>query len=344
MFATTRFPASIPAPTARPEQTGVPRNAATRATPGPWEAPSAGPVALSPSKGTPPRRVPGSALAAGGIFFLLVLFALLLAASRARALDVPPLTGRVNDNARMLSPEAIKRLDATLAEFERADSTQVVVLTIPSLAGESLEEYAIKVAQAWGIGQKGRDNGALLLVSKNDRKVRIEVGYGLEGRLTDALSGRIIDHAIVPAFKSGNFDAGIEAGVSAIIAAVRGEYQGESSGDRSPGKGSDDNAFFGLFILAMILTAVLSGLPALARAGIFGVAMPVVGALFALPLGMLGLLLALGVVLGLIGPLLFRSGRGGGGFYMGGGRSDGGGGGFSGGGGSFGGGGSSGNW
>ncbi len=275
-----------------------------------------------------------------------VLLALALCAGQALALDVPRLTGRVNDNAGMLSKEAISRLDAALADFQRTDSTQLVVLTIPSLQGEPLEDYAIKVAQAWGIGQKGKDNGVLLLVSKGDRKVRIEVGYGLEGRLTDALTGRIIDHAIVPAFKAGRFDAGIEAGVAAIIEGARGEYQAAPGGGNA--SGHDDNAFFGLFILAIILSALLSGLPALARASLLGVALPLGGALFGQTLAMLGLLCLGGAVLGLVGPFLFSGGsgrRGGGGFYIGGGGgSSGGGGGFSGGGGSFGGGGSSGSW
>ncbi|MFP5258099.1 MAG: TPM domain-containing protein, partial [Acidobacteriota bacterium] len=112
-----------------------------------------------------------------GVAGLVAAVVLVLCAAVALALDVPRLTGRVNDTARLLSPAAVARLDATLAAFERSDSTQVVVLTIPSLEGEPLEDYAIKVAQAWGIGQKGKDNGVLLLVSKNDRKVRVEVGY-----------------------------------------------------------------------------------------------------------------------------------------------------------------------
>jgi uncharacterized protein len=271
------------------------------------------------------------------------LLALAVFAATALALGVPRLTGRVNDTAGLLSPAAVTRLDAQLAEFERTDSTQVVVLTIPSLEGQPLEDYAIKVAQAWGIGQKGKDNGVLLLVSKADRKVRIEVGYGLEGRLTDALTGRIIDHAIVPAFKAGQFDAGIEAGVAAIIAGARGEYQGApESGTAS---GHDDNALFGLFVLAVVLSSLLSGLPTLARIGLFGLILPVAGAFFGLSLVLLALLAVAGVVLGLVGPFLSRgrSGRHGGGFYVGGGSS-GGGGGFSGGGGSFGGGGSSGSW
>ncbi|BAH75210.1 TPM domain-containing protein [Solidesulfovibrio magneticus] len=273
-----------------------------------------------------------------------VLLAFALCAGQALALDVPRLTGRVNDTAGMLSKDAVSRLDAALADFQRTDSTQLVVLTIPSLQGEPLEDYAIKVAQAWGIGQKGKDNGVLLLVSKGDRKVRIEVGYGLEGRLTDALTGRIIDHAIVPAFKAGRFDAGIEAGVAAIIEGARGEYQAAPGGGNA--SGHDDNAFFGLFILAMILSALLSGLPAPARAGLLGLALPLGGALFGLTLAMLALLCLGGAVLGLVGPYLFRggSGRRGGGFYVGGGGGSSGGGGFSGGGGSFGGGGSSGSW
>ncbi|MFU2211007.1 TPM domain-containing protein [Solidesulfovibrio sp. C21] len=301
----------------------------------------------------PRRRGPGEAappLAAGGrtaaasIIPLLCAFLILCFAATAMALEVPKLTGRVNDYANLLSPQTKAKLNAELAGFERTDSTQVVVLTIPSLEDESLEEYSIKVAEAWGIGQKGKDNGVLLLVSKGDRKVRIEVGYGLEGKLTDALSGRIIAYAIVPQFKTGNFDAGIMDGVSAIMQAVRGEYKAAPS---HKGKGSDDNAVFGLFILAIILTAVLSGLPAPARAGIFGLAMPGVGALFGLGIGMLALLCVGGVVLGLVGPFLFSSGRGGGGgFFIGGGGGGfgSGGGGFSGGGGGFGGGGSSGSW
>ncbi|MYL84755.1 methanol dehydrogenase [Desulfovibrio aerotolerans] len=290
--------------------------------------------------GTQPGRwrLTGTGLA--GLFALLV--ALTLWAGAALALAVPRLEGRVTDTAHLLSPAAAARLDAQLADFERSDSAQVVVLTIPSLSGEPLEDYAVKVAQAWGIGQKGKDNGVLLLISKDDRKVRIEVGYGLEGRLTDALTGRVIDNVIVPAFKAGNYDAGIEAGTTAIIEGARGEYKGAA--EPGTASGHDDSAFFGLFILAMLLIALLSGLPALARAGIFGLAMPIVGALFALPLAMLGLLLVAGVVLGLIGPLMLRGSRSGrSGFFVGGGGSSGGGG-FSGGGGSFGGGGSSGSW
>jgi len=158
--------------------------------------------------------------------FLLCLSLLLALVLPAAALDIPKLTGHVNDRAGILSAQTELRLEQALTEFARSDSTQLVVLTIPSLEGESLEEYTLRVAVAWGIGQKGKDNGALLLVSRDDRKVRIEVGYGLEGRLTDLLAGRIIDYDIIPRFKSGDYDGGVTAGVVGMIEAVRGEYQG----------------------------------------------------------------------------------------------------------------------
>ncbi|MEJ2699971.1 MAG: TPM domain-containing protein [Desulfuromonadales bacterium] len=158
-------------------------------------------------------------------FALVCLFLLLLPAA-ARAFDVPPATGYVNDRAGMLSETTVLKLDQFLQNFERTDSTQIVVLTVPSLEGEPLEDYSIKVAQAWGIGQKGKDNGALLLIAKKERKIRIEVGYGLEGRLTDLISGRIVDNVIEPRFKAGDFDGGVVAGVAAMAEAVRGEYKG----------------------------------------------------------------------------------------------------------------------
>jgi len=144
----------------------------------------------------------------------------------AAALEVPRLTGHVNDLAGLLSAQTRLRLEQALSDFERSDSTQIVVLTIPSLEGEALEDYAIRVAHGSGLGQKGKDNGALLLVARDEHKVRIEVGYGLEGRLTDLLAGEIVDHEIVPRFKAGDFDGGVTAGVVAMVEAVRGEYQG----------------------------------------------------------------------------------------------------------------------
>lgn len=163
---------------------------------------------------------------------LLILFGTL---SPARALDPPPLTGRVNDYAGMLSAQTRERVESLSAEIEASDSTQVVVLTIDSLGGDSLEEYSLRVFQTWKIGQKERDNGVLLLISRSERKIRIEVGYGLEGRLTDLKSGRIIRNIISPRFREGNFDAGVQEGVSAIVQSVRGEFKDvvNSGGRRS---------------------------------------------------------------------------------------------------------------
>ena len=153
------------------------------------------------------------------------------------ALEVPPLTGRVNDTAGMLSATTRQQLEDVLARLEQTDSTQIVVLTIPSLGGEVLEEFSIKVVDQWKIGQKGLDNGALLMIAKNDRKIRIEVGYGLEGSLTDLMAGRIIRNVIVPHFKAGNFDQGVIEGVQAMIKAVRDEYKASEKGPGGRGHG-----------------------------------------------------------------------------------------------------------
>ena len=150
---------------------------------------------------------------------------LLLLVGAASARDVPPLTGRVVDLADVLSPATEAALTARLQAHEDSTSNQIVVLTIPSLDGEVLETYATEVFRTWGLGQADRDNGVLLLVAVEERELRIEVGYGLEGALTDATSGSIIRYEIVPRFRDGDFDGGVLAGVDAILAAVSGEYQ-----------------------------------------------------------------------------------------------------------------------
>jgi len=147
-----------------------------------------------------------------------------LAIITANAKEVPYLGGRVNDYANMLSPEAIQSLEYMLKSHEDSTSNQVVVLTVQSLEGEVLEEYSIKVVEAWKLGTAKNDNGVLVLVAKDDRKVRIEVGNGLEGALTDASSGWIIRNLIVPNFKQGEYDAGLIAGVAAILKTITGEY------------------------------------------------------------------------------------------------------------------------
>jgi uncharacterized protein len=153
-----------------------------------------------------------------------LLAVLLSAAPLASALDVPPLTGRVVDLADVLAPSTEAALVAQLAAYEDSTSNQVVVLTLPSLEGEVLEPYATRVFRTWGLGQADRDNGVLLLIAVEERELRIEVGYGLEGSLTDATAGTIIRSELVPRFRDGDFDAGVVAGVDAILGAIGGTY------------------------------------------------------------------------------------------------------------------------
>ena len=133
--------------------------------------------------------------------------------------------GRVTDRTGTLTRDQMATLDGKLAAFERETTNQIAILLIPSLEGDSLEDYSIRLAEKWRIGQKGRSNGVILLIVKNDRKLRIEVGYGLEGALPDALAGTIIRNEIAPRFKAGQFFQGIEAGINSIIAATKGEYK-----------------------------------------------------------------------------------------------------------------------
>lgn len=154
------------------------------------------------------------------------LIAILLWCGSAAALDVPRLNGYINDHAGMIPASTELKLEQYLEKFEQTDSTQIAVLTINSLEGEDIAETGLRVAEQWQLGQKQSDNGLLLLIAKEDRKIRIEVGRGLEGRLTDLLAGRIIDGEISPHFKQGDFSGGIIAGVISMGEAVRGEYTG----------------------------------------------------------------------------------------------------------------------
>jgi uncharacterized protein len=137
--------------------------------------------------------------------------------------DVPYLAGHVNDTAGLLPQGDKDRLEGKLVELEKATGAQVAVLTVPSLDGEVLEEYALRVAETWKLGRKDVDDGVLFLIARDDRKMRLEVGYGLEPRLTDALTKRILDNLVRPHFKSGNFAGGIEAGVDAIAGTIQGQ-------------------------------------------------------------------------------------------------------------------------
>jgi uncharacterized protein len=152
----------------------------------------------------------------------LAALSLLLLAAGAAALDVPFLSGRVNDEARLLDAGSASALESSLKDYETRTGRQIAVLTIPSLAGEDLEGYSLKVARTWKLGRKGKDDGVLILVARDDHKIRIEVGYGLEGALPDALAGRIIREGMVPRFRAGAFAAGIQEGAEAVIAALDG--------------------------------------------------------------------------------------------------------------------------
>lgn len=151
---------------------------------------------------------------------IILSFAL---AGGASALEVPYLTGRIHDEAEILSPGARERIEAILKAHEARSGNQIVVLTVRSLEGESIEEYAVKVFNIWKLGQAGEDNGVLLLVAPADRRMRIEVGYGLEGELTDAAASRIIRDVIAPRFKENDFDRGIEDGTTAIVSLLEGQ-------------------------------------------------------------------------------------------------------------------------
>jgi uncharacterized protein len=293
---------------------------------------------------------------------LFLALALLLAfPGRAAGLEIPQLRARVTDLAGVLSRDEISALDAKLRGLEQSDSTQIAVLIIPSLEGEPLEDFSERVATAWRLGQKGRDNGALLLIALKERSVRIEVGYGLEPKLTDARSRLIIENDIVPYFRQGNFYQGIDVGVTAITQTVRGEYQASgkaTAGQKGPRKRYDWIIAL-LFPLLWFLSATgaVGGLLLGGGAGML-LAYTLIGPglTWLILCGLLGA--GAGSVLGLLvragarspsgqksrgfrGPFIFPGGGG----FTGGGFSGGGGfGGFSGGGGSFGGGGASGRW
>ena len=249
-----------------------------------------------------------------GIFSLSFCLLSLLLTVGPLAKEIPDYQGFVSDYANLLSGSERTSLEMKLREFNSSTSTQIAVLTINSLEGETIEDFAIRVAEKWKVGQKGLDNGAIFLISKNDHRLRIEVGQGLEGIIPDIIAGRIINNIIVPEFKAGNFSRGIDGGVEAMMSAAKQEY------DAIPGKpptaagrsGRTVGNLIYLLIMAAFLPVFIFGGLSRRRRGLFWG-----------------------------GPF--------GGFFMGGGgfggHSSGGGGGFSGfGGGSFGGGGASGGW
>jgi uncharacterized protein len=294
-----------------------------------------------------------------GIAVLVLLIGLVLSLGPAAAQDlvkVPPLTARVTDLTNTLSAAEREALDAKLAAWEAQTGNQLVVLMLPSTQPEAIAAYSIRVAEAWKIGHKGKDNGAVFLIAKNDRKNRIEVGYGLEGVLTDVTTRRILAETVAPYFRNNQFAQGIDAGVDQIIAVVnKGEPLADSPAVQAPQRKSGGISFDTILILLFVIVPVIGGI--LRR--IFGRAVgSTVGAglvggaawLFAgsLAIAVIAAIVAFIVMLtfGLGSGLV---GRGGGIFIPGGGGGGGfgggsGGGGFSGGGGGFGGGGASGDW
>jgi uncharacterized protein len=161
------------------------------------------------------------ALSAAKAFFLVLL--LCWASTAAAEVAVPPLTGRIVDLTGTLSSDFIDQQSARLKDLETRKGSQVAVLIVPTTQPETIEQYSIRAADAWKIGRRKIDDGALLVVAKNDHKLRIEVGYGLEGALTDVSARRIIDEVIVPRFKTGDFEGGIAAGLTRIIGVIQGE-------------------------------------------------------------------------------------------------------------------------
>ncbi|MDZ4140095.1 MAG: TPM domain-containing protein [Erythrobacter sp.] len=283
---------------------------------------------------------------------VLALAGVWLAAPLAAQPQFPELTGRVVDNADILTPEAEARLTAKLEALETQSQRQLVIATVPDLNGYDISDYGYQLGRAWGLGDAERNDGALLLVAPNDRKVRIEVGYGLEGYLTDALSALIIQNQILPAFRDGDFPGGIEAGTDAIITQLQlpPEEAAQIAADAGKKRAGDGGFPVGVliwlaFMVFFFILPIMSGRrrrrkyrskgagPWGAREGSLGRDMGDT---------------ARDIILWEVGSAILRGalsggdddGWGGGGF----GGGFGGGGGFSGGGGSFGGGGASGGW
>ena len=275
----------------------------------------------------------------------VVLLALLLSGAAQADVALPPLTQRVTDLTATLDAGQIQTLESRFAEFEAKKGAQLAVLIVPTTEPESIEQFGIRVVEAWKLGRKDVDDGALLLVAKDDHTLRIEVGYGLEGVLNDASAHRIIDEVIVPRFKRGEFYLGIESGTAAMMQVINGEPLPPPRRAAASGKYDIESLLFIAFGLVVVVGGMLR-----AMLGRFPAAVLMGGVLAALAwLTVAPLMIAvLAGAAAFIFVLLGGGGRGfggyGGGGFGGSGGGFGGGGGFSGGGGGFGGGGASGRW
>lgn len=295
------------------------------------------------------------------MFGLLLLLLCAMAASAQDApVAVPPLRSPVTDLTQTLTPEQSAALESRLRQYETEKGTQIAVLIVPTTQPESIEQYSIRVAEQWKIGRQGVDDGVILLVAKNDRTMRIEVGTGLEGALPDVLANRIISQVITPRFRDGDFAGGINEGLTRIIAVIEGEPlpEPERRATRTPdGLGGIGNALPVLLMFVFVGSGILRGMlgrvgGAGATAGIAGVLMWLLTSVMAISIGAAILAFIFALISG--GGGGFGGGRGwtnrrggfGGGFGggWGGGGFGGGGGGWSGGGGGFSGGGASGRW
>ncbi|HEY8354725.1 MAG TPA: YgcG family protein [Methylophilaceae bacterium] len=269
--------------------------------------------------------------------FLLTLCLLLLPLAGVAQVAVPPLTARVTDQAGVLSTEQKVTLESRLAALEQEKGSQVAILTVPTTSPETIEQYGIRVAESWKLGRKGVDDGLLILLAIEDRVVRIEVGYGLEGVIPDAIAKRIIAETMTPHFQQGDFYGGLDAAVTQLAALISGEPLPPSArqdtvpaiGELLPlllfvtiAVGGIFRALFGRFFGGSVSGGIVGGLVLLLGGGIF----------LAVILGFIAFILTLSGGVGSVGG---SGGMRGGGF---------GGGGFSGGGGGFGGGGASGRW
>jgi len=187
---------------------------------------------------------------------LVSVVALLAFSPGATALEIPYLTGRVNDLAGMIPGDVQQRVEETLAALENDTGAQMAVLTVPSLEGENLEDFSLRVAETWGLGRKEHDDGVLFLIARDDRKMRLEVGYGLESRLPDALCGRILDNVVRPEFRAGRFGDGIEQAVNLVATAVRGEAVDVPESDAG-GSGGEQMPWFARLIGLTLFTVVV---------------------------------------------------------------------------------------
>jgi uncharacterized protein len=276
---------------------------------------------------------------------LFLLFSFALAGAEVA---VPPLSTRVTDLTGTLSGGAVARIEAKLTDLEKKKGSQLAVLIVPTTQPEDIEQYGIRVAEAWKLGRKGVDDGAILIVAKDDRRVRIEVGYGLEGPLPDAISNRIITETITPHFKLGDYDGGVEAGIDKMISVVNGEPLPQP--DRKWERHSGLNTLLPLLLVVVVVAgSVLRAMfgrlfGSIATGGVAGVIVWLLSHLLPIGIGA-GVLAFLFALLTGGSRAGWSAGRGWGGGMGGfGGGFGGGGGGFSGGGGGFGGGGASGSW